>query len=271
MINTIRRLYRATLPVSVRRGIRAILREMPARLHDAPRDLLDALGVVPPSAALPPAELRRAVGIDSSRAHFEAVGAAASAGLLEALAASGADAAEIHRWLDFGCGCGRVARLIAQREGVMSFTGVDIDEKALAWCAAHLAGEYAVISPQPPARFADASFDLIYSISVFTHFDETTQFEWLAELHRLLRPGGILIATTHAETLTYNRPDLTSAQHEALAARGFVFARGDGNFSDDTAFHTAVYLAREWSRWFTLLTHRPAGLAGYQDVSVWRR
>lgn len=45
-----------------------------------------------------------------------------------------------------------------------------------------------------PPEFPDASFDLIYGTSVFTHIDKESQESWLAELDRLLRhcdPGGL--------------------------------------------------------------------------------
>ena len=38
------------------------------------------------------------------------------------------------------------------------------------------------------------SFDLIYAVSVFTHLTDNS-IPWLLELHRLLKPDGILIAS----------------------------------------------------------------------------
>jgi SAM-dependent methyltransferase len=46
----------------------------------------------------------------------------------------------------------------------------------------------------PPLELESASFDLIWSISVFTHLTDNS-LPWLLELHRLLKPGGLLIAT----------------------------------------------------------------------------
>jgi SAM-dependent methyltransferase len=57
----------------------------------------------------------------------------------------------------------------------------------------------------PPLEFEDASFDLAWAISVFTHLTDNS-IPWLLELHRLLKPGGTLIATymgrRHFEILT---------------------------------------------------------------------
>jgi SAM-dependent methyltransferase len=46
----------------------------------------------------------------------------------------------------------------------------------------------------PPLPFADNSLDLIYSMSVFTHLADTWS-AWLLELHRVLKPGGVLLVT----------------------------------------------------------------------------
>jgi SAM-dependent methyltransferase len=45
-----------------------------------------------------------------------------------------------------------------------------------------------------PLELDCESFDLIWSISVFTHLTDNS-IPWLLELHRVLKPGGLLIAT----------------------------------------------------------------------------
>jgi ubiquinone/menaquinone biosynthesis C-methylase UbiE len=51
----------------------------------------------------------------------------------------------------------------------------------------------------PPLEYEDSKFDFVYALSVFTHLDETLQFQWLLELRRVLRPEGILILTVYNE------------------------------------------------------------------------
>lgn len=218
---------------------------------------------------LPPPSLRRRVAINSSRKEFLEVGERCRADILAELARAGVSVAGHPRWLDFGCGAGRVARHLAN--DVVSLTGIDIDETAILWDRRHLRGQYFVCAPAPPAHFPDSSFDVIYAISVFTHFDEPQQFAWLSEIRRLLRPGGLLIATTQPETLTYNRPDMSTEDHQRLQDQGFVFRGGFGSFNDETAFHTPDYLRREWSRHLQPVTFTRGGLANYLDLSVWRK
>ncbi|MCA1697943.1 MAG: class I SAM-dependent methyltransferase [Actinobacteria bacterium] len=46
----------------------------------------------------------------------------------------------------------------------------------------------------PPLPQPDAYFDLVWATSVFTHISDHWS-AWLLELHRLLKDGGLLIAT----------------------------------------------------------------------------
>ncbi|HUR82275.1 MAG TPA: class I SAM-dependent methyltransferase, partial [Thermoanaerobaculia bacterium] len=232
LTDRVRRLYRRIVPLPMRHRLRVAAREAPMRVRDLPADLRERWrGSVMP---LPPASLRGAVGIDSSRAHFDAIGRRVSSDVLSVFDTLGLNVADYPRWLDFGCGAGRAARHIAARPDIKRLTGVDVDTKAIRWAARRLRDEYVVIAPKPPTKFADASFDVAYAISVFTHFDEEAQFTWLAELHRLIRPGGLFIVTTHGAHLTVNRPDMTQAQLDELSARGFAFQRGFGAFNDDS-------------------------------------
>jgi SAM-dependent methyltransferase len=50
---------------------------------------------------------------------------------------------------------------------------------------------------QPPLAFEDASFDLIYAFSVFSHLNEETGISWINDFARLVRPGGAVMVTTH--------------------------------------------------------------------------
>src|SRR5262249_8265393 len=92
--------------------------------------------------------------------------------------------------LDWGCGCGRVSRLVAR--GGAELHGADIDGENVAWCAQHITGSFTAISPDPPSPYADDFFGAIYGISVFTHLDRNYEARWLSELHRIARPGALL-------------------------------------------------------------------------------
>jgi SAM-dependent methyltransferase len=100
------------------------------------------------------------------------------------------------RILDFGSGAGRTLRHFAAEAETAEFWGCDIDGPSIEWMQRNLCPPFharQTISV-PPLALEHASFDLIYAVSVFTHLtDHSTR--WLLELHRALKPDGLLIAT----------------------------------------------------------------------------
>jgi SAM-dependent methyltransferase len=254
------------LPVDVRRALRTFREELPVRLRDFPADVGDLFS----SRPLPPATLRRRVGRTSSRREYVDVGSRAANDLLGAFEMTRSPGETYGRWLDFGCGSGRVARELAGRAGIASVTAVDVDARAIRWARRRLDGvELLAIDSAGPLPMPSRSVDAVIAVSVFTHFDEERQLFWLRELARVIRPGGLLLATTHGPELTFSRPDLAAEQHRELQSRGFLFAPGNRGFREDGAFHSRGYLEKEWGRVFRLRRFEPMGLAGYQDLSVW--
>src|SRR5919198_1142369 len=147
---------------------------------------------------IPPRRLRAAVGSPSIERYF-AAGHGNAAGLLAALRHLGREIGEFESVLDFGCGCGRTLQNLTLADGP-TFHGCDVDEQAIEWAARHLEpARFEVNGFAPPLPYADDSFDLIYAISVFTHLAEENQFEWLRELARVSRPGGVCLLSIHGE------------------------------------------------------------------------
>jgi SAM-dependent methyltransferase len=107
--------------------------------------------------------------------------------------------ADLDAVLDFGCGCGRVTRYWVGFAG--SVAGSDLDAPAVEWCRRNLPfARFEANGLAPPLVFEDASFDLVYALSVFTHLTGDLQTAWRDELRRLLRPGGHLLVTTHGRS-----------------------------------------------------------------------
>lgn len=267
----LRATVRGVIPEHARRTVRLVATETPLRIRDAVPDFMDALKLSPGSRVLPPPLLRRRVGRTSSRREFVVVGRRAAADLRDAFESARDPRAEYGRWLDFGCGPGRIARFVATFPMVRTLWGVDPDEEAIRWNGGHLPGDYLALTEERSLPFPDGSFDVVFSVSVFSHFDEKSESDWLSEVHRVLRPGGLFLVSTHSEKLRYSRPDLTFDQHVALNATGFLFAPGGGTFKADSTFHARRYLEEEWGKLFRLRLHREHGLAGFQDLSVWER
>ncbi len=150
------------------------------------------------SVPFPPPELAHRVcsldGSENPQATYEQRGAEARLALLELLPADWSF--EGRRVLDFGCGAGRTLRHFLSEAQSAEFWGADIDAPSITWLKHHLCPPLHVrLSGQaPPLGLEHGSFDLIWALSVFTHLTDSS-LPWLLELHRLLKPDGLLIAT----------------------------------------------------------------------------
>jgi SAM-dependent methyltransferase len=162
--------------------------------------------------------------------------------------------------LDFGCGCGRVIRHLCPYESIKLY-GTDYNKPAIAWCDENL--NFAVFSTnplEPPTRYRDHSFDLIYAFSVFTHLTEQLQGTWMQELHRILKPGGYLIISVHGDDLI---PHLSKSQL-ARYQQGEIVVLGAENVgqNDCVVLHPESYVRNVLAKDFDVLEFVPEGAAG---------
>lgn len=107
------------------------------------------------------------------------------------------------RFLEAGCGSAANALNLAQ--GGADVAGVDLSPAALemasnAFTARDLPGEF-LHGDVRDLPFPDATFDFVYAGGVIEHFDESGLA--VAEMTRVLRPGGTLLLTAPAFTLSY--------------------------------------------------------------------
>ena len=106
--------------------------------------------------------------------------------------------APIGRLLDFGCGWGRYTRLLARDVPEEGLYGADPDPLAIRVCRLHVPfGCFVRSTTRPPLPFRDQFFDVVIAYSVFSHLSEINAANWIYELSRTLKPGGLLVATTH--------------------------------------------------------------------------
>jgi SAM-dependent methyltransferase len=116
--------------------------------------------------------------------------------LVDAAREAGSDPAQWRKVLDWGCGCGRIARHMPAFTKA-TIIGRDIDAYTVKWCSQHLDGDYGVSALQPPLDIARGSIDFAYGFSVLTHLTAGMQARWLEELGRVIKPGGIAALTYH--------------------------------------------------------------------------
>lgn len=177
--------------------------------------------------------------------------------------------------LDFGCGCGRTLRWFSNRKP--KFYGTDIDSEAIKWCKNNL--EFAIFDtngPLPPLKYGDGTFDFIYVFSVFTHLNEEFQFRWIKELHRVLKKGGIMLATFHGVgSLSGLLPD----QMHHLLEKGFLYRITNDKKGllprwYQVSHHTKEYVIRTFSRHFEILTYVEEALntsVSFQDAALFQK
>ena len=101
--------------------------------------------------------------------------------------------------LDFGVGCGRIARHWASVSGP-EFHACDHNEFLVRWCQENLPLlRTAKNELEPPLRHEDGAFELVYAYSVFTHLTEPLQHRWMSEIVRVVEPGGRIVFSTHGD------------------------------------------------------------------------
>ena len=145
--------------------------------------------------------------------------------------------------LDFGCGCGRVARqLIQQIPPPRHYLGLDLHKGMIRWNQENLRPAadgfefrhhdiyHIGFNPSPtapktaPFPVEDKTISLLVAHSVFTHLTQDQCEHYLREVARVLRPGGMMYSTwflfdksafpmmqDFQNTLYINDVDLTNA------------------------------------------------------------
>ncbi|HWC25793.1 MAG TPA: class I SAM-dependent methyltransferase [Solirubrobacteraceae bacterium] len=208
------------------------------------------------AAPLPPRALAIRAGVPDQAdviASYRAVGRDSRTTILELLGPSWSFRGK--RVLDFGCGSGKVMRHFLPEAEQCELWGCDIDARSVDWINAELHPPlYAFANAEaPPLDQPSSSFDLVWSVSVFTHLTDHWA-GWLAELHRLLRPGGLAIISF-----------LGGAMYEVYSDEPWepdrvgmlVLDHGqDWELGGPTVFHSPWWLREHWGRAFEIVELR---------------
>jgi SAM-dependent methyltransferase len=182
--------------------------------------------------------------------------------------------------VDWGVGCARVARQFVEGADELnmapiapnSYLGYDVDPVNVEWCSRNMAafGSYHLLSRS--GFDLDKSADLLFGVSVFTHLTEADQLLWLQGIHRVVRPGGLVIVTTHGEHFYYKSPQ--SIAIPFLERFGFFDGFEDPAIGKDrvkeyrATYHSREYVRRVWGQYFEILDVVPAVNAFVQDFIV---
>jgi len=204
---------------------------------------------------LPPAQMMYKVISTRWAATFLDSGETIVNAMEDALRSSGKSLGDFHSILDFGCGCGRLLRHLPKRTKA-TLLGCDYNPQLIGWCERNLPiAKFAVNSLEPPLPYPDRSFDFIYARSVFTHLSERGQAEWLEEINRVLKPGGMIYLTMHGEQFF---DQLSIEERKAVHRGGMVIhlASEEGR-NLCTSFELPEYVRAHLPRELTILNYVP--------------
>lgn len=218
-----------------------------------------------PELPIPPLEMRELVGPTEPALFDNPQGR---------LVYDGLPADQFRSVLDFGCGCGRIGRqFIQQKPRPERYEGLDLHAGMIRWASENLAPQapgfrfahhdvfYPGFNPgdDKPMHerlpFGDAEFSFIVSISVFTHLIQDQAEAYLAEMARVLEPGGVLLCTW----FLFEKRDFPMMQEHQNTL-----------FINEHDVRNAVIYDRDWVRaaaaevGLTLREVRPPAIRGFQ-------
>lgn len=221
----------------------------------------------PDGLPIPPGDLIFSVAASRNVDWFLRLGRDGADSIRDSLASVGRPLESLDAVLDFGCGCGRVLRHFAT-SGPRRLCGCDYNSAGIAWVERHLPfAEVRTNELRPPLPYPDATFDAVYALSVFTHLSAELQAAWFAEMHRVLRAGGLLLFSSRGARYL---DSLSREERARFDADGFVVR--DAQYAGTNicaAWHSERFVARELAGRFRLLRFEPDGARGnLQDLYV---
>ena len=148
------------------------------------------------------------------------------------------------RVLDYGCGVGRFAPLLAGMG--CRYSGVDIAEEMVAWAAElHPGCDFrGLVDGRIPHD--DATFDLVLSVGVIHHNPYPQQGQIIREILRVLRPDGHVVMFE-----AVGRPDATNRIEFARPVDGWRAFMADHGLSCVSLTGGRYFLTRD--AWGTLV------------------
>jgi len=190
--------------------------------------------------------------------------------------------------LDFGAGVGRVA-LPMWFDYKMLTHVCDVDASAMEYLAKTFDEvDVKTTNFKPPLPYDDNTFDVVYSISIWTHLHADDQIAWLKEMRRIIKPGGYLMATTSSYKAIDHRkngmkiPTWQDVTYDDLRREGILYRESPtlyleahskkyfpgitdsyGQTSNDPA-----YIINHWSEIFEIKRHYINDIGGIQDMNI---
>ncbi len=205
-----------------------------------------------------------------------------------------------HRVLDVGCGMGRVAvPLTSYLDEKGSYEGFDIVGSAIKWCRKRISSRFPRfrfthielknelynLRTSKKARdfefpYHNEEFDLVFLTSVFTHMVLADVDNYLQQIYRVLKPGGVCFATffiMNEDTREFLKRSGKKMFETKLDNHYLFHARvKEANVAYDESYLTTQMIG---SKGFTIEQIRygfwpgrpKTSLNNYQDIYVFRK
>lgn len=175
--------------------------------------------------------------------------------------------------LDFGCGCGRLARrLLQQTPRPSRYVGIDVHRGMIQWCREHLSPvdpnfqflHHDVYAPSYapgnglrlalPLPVKDATSSLVIAHSVFTHLTKGQAEYYLSETARILTPEGTALTTW----FFFDRASFP------FLPEVYCLYTSEVDFSQAVLFDREWFIATVRNLGLGVLNTRPPVVAGHQ-------
>jgi SAM-dependent methyltransferase len=256
--------------------------------------ILRAAGII--DFPLPPNSRLRRTSSLTIRHYYES-GLTTVLPILTAARLFGVKLEEDAQVLDFGCGVARqILQLTRAYPNVHAFACDVVAENVQHIQRAFPTVKGYVNNFDPPLIYPDNTFDLVYSVSTFSHFSPDDARLWLAELRRVTKPNGLLCLTLNSygslkrihkngEHLDYTDDRLKAdGWWYDVDEAGWLKRRAEATVSSYGAFTIGetrptgnMYFTPEYARTFMessgleVLGHAPAIIDRMQDLIVLRK
>lgn len=137
---------------------------------------------------------------------------------------------------DLGCGCGRTAQALQRAGWQGDYTGADVVQELLDELARQCPGYDVLLNSTPRIVAPNASLDMVFHWSVFTHLYPGESYLYTADAFRALKPGGKMI---------FSFLELEEWEHDRVWNANLDHLR-----TGHPAEHLDAFLHRDWIRRF---------------------
>ncbi|WP_313393275.1 class I SAM-dependent methyltransferase [Sphingobium yanoikuyae] len=144
---------------------------------------------------------------------------------------------------DLGCGCGRTAQALVRQGWQGQYTGADVVQELIDELARQCPGYDVLLNVTPAIVAPDASLDIVFHWSVFTHLYPGESYLYAVDAFRALKPGGKMI---------FSFLEMEEPAHDRVWNANLDHLR-----AGHPAEHLDAFLHRDWIRRFA----RDAGFA----------